>query len=251
MPLVDSSQPAHATALKRFVARLSGGDEVERALLLNLQEEDRLPLGAQEAFHAALAGSKRRNWTDRFTDAARQGQRALAVPTPCPGDICGPWWTHVTLTALQKRGYVSLAHPRASRPPRRLPLKQRIGTGAPFPFWITDFTTHQADDIRDRLGLCHVIRGEQIYKVSIAIAVATSRPLYVPTALDAGFSPAWRHPGAGHTASWGMTRHLETDEASQRELLALPDPADAMAADHVGLVSSDPPRGYLRARGIT
>lgn len=48
-----------------------------------------------------------------------------------------------------------------------------------------------------------------------------------------------------------MTRHLETDAVSERELLALPDAADDLEAHYVGVVNTNPPGGYLTARGIT
>ena len=106
------------------------------------------------------------------------------------------------------------------------------------------------DDLRDRLGLYYFVRGDRIYRVSIGIDGAPRRALYVPSAADAGFYPAWRHPGAGHAHPWGMTRHLDTDVASEAELLALPDAADALVAHDVGVISTDPSRRYLQARGI-
>jgi len=256
MSLLDSPASAHTPALKRFAATLRAGDEPDRALLLNLQEEDRVPESKRTAFHTALAGSKRRAWKARFNEAAPAAQRALPVPAPRPSSIGGAWWTHVALGALQKLKYVSLALHKRSRPPRRLPLARRIGqpeTGADRLFWITDTdaTGTTADDIRNRLGLCAMARDAQLYRIRIEVGAAPSRSLYVPSALDAGFYPAWRHPGAGHAVPWGMTRHLETDAASERELLALPDAVDALEAGYVGLVRSDAPTDYLRVRGMT
>jgi hypothetical protein len=187
-------------------------------------------------------------------DAAPVAQRALPVPAPRPAAVAGAWWHHVALESLQKYKYVSLALRGGTRPPPRLRLARPVGrpeTGADLPFWITNATGAGADDIRDKLGLCFVPRGAQLYRIHIGVDAAPGRPLYIPTALDAGSYPAWRRPGASHTDPWGMTRHLETDVASAPELLALPDPADELDAHHVGLVGTDPPRGYLRERGIT
>lgn len=254
MSLLETSQPAHGTALGRFARTLKKGDAHDRALLLNLQEEDRLPAARRQAFHDALVNSRRRGWKDRLAEALPVAQRAVQVPLPRPGNISGTWWNHIPFAALEKYHYVSLALHRASRPPPRLRLTRCIGrpkSGADLPVWITDVTSTSADGIRDRLGMCFVLRGEHLYRIRISLDVAPNRALYVPTAIDAGFYPAWRHPGAGHTDTWGLTRNLQSDAAAERELLALPDPADALEADYVGLVATDPPGDYLRARGIT
>ena len=123
-------------------------------------------------------------------------------------------------------------------------------SGADRTFWITDTTHADADGIRDSLGLCWMPRGAEIYRVCIRLPRAPTRPLFVPSALDAGFYPAWRRPSPAHPSGWGMTRHLESDLPSHPELLAMPDAADDLEAVHVGAVTTDPPTGYLRARGI-
>jgi len=141
MSLLDDPAPAHAPAVKLFSAHLRTGDEDERAVLLNLQEEDRVPDSRRTAFHAALAGSKRRSWNDRFhKDAAPAAQRALPVPSPRPPTLVGAWWSHITFAGLQKYRYVSLTVHKGSRPPRRLPLARPLGRpekGADLAFWIT------------------------------------------------------------------------------------------------------------------
>lgn len=253
MPLLEPSTPAHAPALRRFAARLREGDEQDRSLLLNLAEEDRIPDDKRDAFHTALVNSRKRSWKHRFWEAAPAAERALPVPTPRPAEISGTWWHHVPLRALERFRYVSPALHGVSRPPPRLPLRRPIGrpeTGPDRSFWITAATNASADEIRNRLGLCLIIRGEILYRIRIEIDRAPARPLYIPTAVDAGFYPAWRHPGSGHSGACGLTRHLTTDAASERELLALPDDADATVAQHVGRVDTAPPRDYLRARGI-
>lgn len=253
MSLLKPAAPAHAPALKRLAATLRAGDEHDRAVELNLQEEDRVPDSRRRAFHAALAGSKRRAWKDRLKEAVPAAQRSLLVPTPRPGGVAGTWWHHVGLASLQKYKYVSLALHKGSRPPPRLRLARPMGrpeNGADLPFWITSATSASAEDIRDRLGLCFIFRGEKLYRISIVVSASSLRMLYIPTAVDAGFYPAWRRPEVSHTEPWGMTRHLQTDLASERELLALPDSADAQEAHLVGVIGSDPPRGYLRERGI-
>jgi hypothetical protein len=237
--------------MKRFAARLRAGSHAERAVLLNLQEEDRVPDRKKKAFHAALAGSKRRSWEARFKEAAKAAPLALPVPAPRRASIAGAWCTHVGLTTLQKHKYLARSSTKGARPPLRLSLTRPIGRtkeGTDVLFWITNATSKSADEIRDRLGLCFVKRGETLYR--IGVDAARGRPLYIPTALDAGFYPAWRRPASAHTHPWGMTRHLATDAPSEPELLALPDAADDRQAHHVGLVRTDPPDGYLAARGI-
>jgi len=238
--------------LKRFAVALSKSDYQAKALLPNLKEEDRLPADKCAAFHAALIRSRQRRWKDRFMEAVPAAQRAVQVPTPRPGCIVGTWWHHVPLGALEKYNYVSLALHRSSRPPPRLRLLRRIGrpeAGSDRTFWITDASGSDADDTRDRLGLCFILRGQHLYRIEVGLA-APHRALFIPTAIDAAFYPAWRRPGAEHTEECGMTRHLGTDVAAERELLALPDDADALQAEYVGPIKTDPPREYLRARGI-
>jgi len=120
MSLLDSPATAHAPAVNLFARRLGAGDEQERALLLNLREEDRVPNDKRTAFHAALAGSRRRAWNARFKEAASAAQRALPVSVPHPRGIAGTWWHHVKLKDLQKYKFVSLALQRVSRPPPRM-----------------------------------------------------------------------------------------------------------------------------------
>ena len=47
-----------------------------------------------------------------------------------------------------------------------------------------------------------------------------------------------------------MTRHLETDAPTERELLMLPHDADALVAAYVGPVDTAPPKGYLARRSL-
>ncbi|WP_437677910.1 hypothetical protein [Sorangium sp. So ce131] len=252
MSLLDSPDPAHASAVKRLRARLRAGNPEARAVLLNLIEEDRVLSGDRAAFHAGLAGSTRRLAKDRFKEAARVAPRTLSVPSPRPPAIKDDWWHHVTLKALRDYGYVSLAIKR-SRPPPRIPLARPIGQsagGAGVSVWVTSSTAPDADDLRDRLGLCTVKSGNHFYRIRIAVRSAPGRPLYIPTALDAGWYPAWRRPGPGHTDPWGMTRHLRTDAPSEPELLVLPDAADAREARYLGEIRTTPPRGYLRKRRL-
>ena len=82
MPLIEPSLPVHGPALRRFAARLRTGDPHDRALLLNLQEEDRIPDDKRRAFQEALVSSRKRSWKQRFWEAAPIAERALPVPTP-------------------------------------------------------------------------------------------------------------------------------------------------------------------------
>lgn len=250
MSLLSPTEPAHAAALKRFAATMRRGDDAARAVLQNLHEEDRLPHDACSLFQRALNCSRPRSWIAQFRSAARMSERRLAVASPRPSAIDGTWWTHITLEALQKYGYASKAL-KGAPPPRRLPLTRRIGTaadGAALTFWITDATSSSADDIRDRLGLCYLVRDQQVYRVRIDLTAAPARPLYIPTALDAGFYPAWRRPAPDHTAPWGMTRHLGSGAPCERELLALPHDTDTPTCDYVGAITTDPPTDHYRAR---
>jgi len=252
MSLLDGPAPAHAPALMRVEARLRAGNEEERAVLLNLIEEDRVPDSGRAMFHLKLASSTRRAWRDRLVDATRATPRLLAVATPRPAAIQGAWWTHVPLRSLQKNGYVSLSL-KAARPPRRVRLQRPLGraaSGFSFSTWITNKTGTNAEDLRDRLGLWFVARGEELYRIRFGVGTAPSRPLYIPTALDAGWYPAWRRPDPGHVDPWGMTRHLVTDAPSQHELLALPHIADDREAHYVGPILTDPPRGFFGTRRL-
>jgi hypothetical protein len=258
MSLLDGPIPAHAPVLKRFEAnfrkesRRAGGEEVG-AVLLNLIEEDRVHPGGRATFQAKLATSKRRAWKDRFKEAVGSLPRHLPLPTPRPPAVCGTWWyTHLTLKALQSKGYLSRALT-AARPPRRVPLARLLGraaTGEEHATWITNATSANADDLRDRLGLGFIGQGEELYRVRFAVESAPGRILYIPTALDAGWYPAWRRPHPSHADPWGMTRHLATDLPSAPELLALPDLADEQAARHVGPIRTAPPRGFLASRRL-
>jgi hypothetical protein len=174
MSLLDAVDPAHTPALKRFEARLGAGSEEERAVLLNLQEEDRVPDSKRAAFQAKLVSSRRRTWTRRFQEAAPVTERALPIGAARP---TGAWWHHVTLGALQKYGYVSLAL-KGSRPPRRLPLVRPMGRpahGSDRTFWITDTTHPRADDVRDHLGRCFVMRGAELYRIRIGVGAGAAR----------------------------------------------------------------------------
>ncbi len=249
MSLLDAVDPAHAPPLKRFAATLRAGGAEDRAVLLNLQEEDRVPESRRRAFQAKLVASKKRSWKARFEEAAPEAILALPIPGARPSTS---WWHHVTLKQLRKHKYISRSMKKAQSP-QRLQLVRPMGRpaqGADRTFWITDTTHASADEIRNRLGLCLIKRGEDLYRVSIGAAATPPRPLYVPSALDAGFYPAWRRPSPAHPAGWGLTRHLATDACSQPELLAFPHAADDLRAHRVGPVLTAPPRGYLRARGI-
>ncbi|KYF49834.1 hypothetical protein BE04_21375 [Sorangium cellulosum] len=215
-------------------------------------EEDRVPSSERSAFHARLTSSTSRLARARLAEAARAAPRVLTVPSPRPPAIQGDWWHHVTLKALQGYKYLSRAVKR-SRPPPRVSLARPIGqsaSGAGVSVWITRSTGADADDLRHRLGLCTIKSGNHLYRIRMAVSAAPSRPLYIPTALDAGWYPAWRRPDAGHNAPWGLTRHLRTDAPSEPELLVLPDTADAREARYVGEVRTAPPRGYLAKRRL-
>jgi hypothetical protein len=252
MSLLDAPSRAHAPALKRFTASLRAGGDESRAVLLNLLEEDRMRASDRAAFQAKLATSKRRAWKDRFTDAAGSFPRLLPLATPRPPAVRGAWYTHVTLRSLLKHGYVAPVHT-GSLPPRRVALVRPLGrarNGMNFSTWISSTTGPVADDVRDTLGLWFIGRDEELYRVRFGVETAPLRALYKPTALDAGWYPAWRLPHASHLDPWGMTRHLQTDAHGAPELLALPHFADERVASHVGLLRTAPPRGFLAARPL-
>jgi hypothetical protein len=254
MSLLENPIPAHAPTVKRLRVRLRAGNAEARAVLLNLIEEDRVQDSHRAAFHAKLAGATQRYARERFKDAARAAPRPLPLAIPRPGAVRGHWWHHVTLKTLQRFQYLSRAVKIGpSRPPARLPLVRPIGraaSGGGLSLWITTKTGSDADSLRDRLGLCFVKSGSHLYAVRIAMDALPARPLYIPTALDAGWYPAWRRPPSGHAAPWGMTRHLRTDDPSEPELLALPEDTDGRLAQYVGRIATAPPRDYLRARRL-
>lgn len=228
------------------------GDE-ERAILQNLREEDRVPGVACAEFQRALCGSRQRLWVERFKAAFGVGARKLPVAVPRPAAITGRWWTHIQYSKLVQYRYVTTAS-KGAVPPPKVRLERPFGRperGPDMSFWITNETGDNADDIRDRLGLGHVPRDEWLYRIGVELTSSPDRPLFIPTALDAGYFPAWRRPPASHNDPWGMTRHLKTGKPSQRELLALPDDHDASEGSCVGRVGTQPSKGHLRARRRT
>lgn len=251
LSLLKPSEPAHATPLKRFAACMRRKGDEERAVLQNLREEDRVPGDACAEFQRALSLSLGRLWVDRFKATSGVGARKLPVAVPRPTAITGTWWTHVPFSKLVQYRYVKTGL-KGSIPPPKVRLERLFGRPEQAPdmsLWITNMTGDDADDIRNRLGLGHVMRGEWLFRIQVELTVSPTRPLFIPTALDAGYFPAWRRPPANHTEPWGMTRHLKTGKPCERELLALPDDNDASEGSCIGKVDTQPPKGHLRARG--
>jgi hypothetical protein len=162
----------------------------------------------------------------------------------------GRWWVYVPLDALRTYHYVEEAGLDPRSPPPQLVLKRPIGrpeAGDDRQYWATSTHFTDATLLRDRLGLATYAKSTQVFQVRVDVA-DPMRPLFIPTALDSGGFPAWRCPPAGHTRPWGMTRNLKDDDAAEPELLALPDGANPLAADHVGQVATPPPKDYLAQR---
>jgi hypothetical protein len=238
--------------LKRFEAHLRAGNSDARAVLLNLLEEDRVSSSDRARFHAALVTSRKRAWKDRFSETARAFPRLRPVPAADRARVSGAWFSHVKLRALQDHGYVAPVMT-AARPPRKLALRRSLGItsgGLRLSSWITTHTGTDPDEIRDRLGLSYVAKGEVLYRVRFEVDRTATRVVYQPTVLDAGWYAAWRRPDAGHSEPWGMTRHLATDAPGAPELLALPHPADQRVAVYIGPIRTDPPQGFLSARRL-
>ncbi|MBK9266418.1 MAG: hypothetical protein IPM54_42355 [Polyangiaceae bacterium] len=250
MSLVDGARGAVAAAVKTFVDELEAGGREDRAVLLNLREEDRLPKTRRAAFQKALAAATG-TAPDKLREACKSGGRALRVLAKKRPKVQPEWRTYMTLDKLQRHGFVSGAAVDPSAAPPRLPLTRRWGSdgaGNEYPFWITTMTDGgDADEVRDRLGLAHLPAGEVLYRVAVHVD-DKKRPLHVPSAIDAGFSPPWRRPPKSHSEPWGLTRDLRDDRPAEPELLATPNDADERSAHQVGLLRRSPPTDYLVKR---
>jgi hypothetical protein len=247
MSLLDNPDPAHEAVVNKVVKDLEDAGPIGHAILRNLHEEDRIP-GAKPVFHAGLASSSATDTTKRIQDASRSALFQLPLPDPRPAAVCGSWRNYATLGGLQ---YKKLLDPNdpvdRDDPPRKLKIA-RLGSTDGRAFWITTAKGTDATDLRDRLGLAHVRKGEHMYRVRVEVDGAPKRKLYIPTVLDSGAYEAWRRPPPGHTDPWGMTRHLKTGDPAERELLALHHHEDPRRARKVGRVEEDPPKGYLPPR---
>lgn len=249
MSLLDGAKGQTAVAIKVFADELDAGGREDRAVLLNLKEEDRLPRVRRTEFQKALetsSGTAR----ERLRMACQAGGQALPVPTKKRHKVKSEWRTYTTLDKLQRYGFASGAAVAPTEAPPRLPLARRYGTGSKgesYPFWITNMSDGgNADEVRDRLGLAHVPAGEVLYRVGIR--VDRQRSLHIPSAVDAGFSPPWRRPPNTHTEPWGLTRDLRNDFPAEAELLATPSDDDHKYAERIGLLHQSPPTDYLIRR---
>lgn len=252
MSLVDGVESGCASAIEQLVADLEAGTSEDRAVLLNLKEEDRIPESRRAAFHRKISGiASMKRAADRVYEACSVAYLTLAVAVPRPAVIRGPWRTYLSLSTLQKYGYVSKVTRPGSAPPRRLPLRRPIGrteAGDDRVFWITPAAGTDADELRDRLGLGRIADREELYNVEVAVDAEPDRPFHIPTALDSNAAPEWRRPGPRHSSPWGMTRDLRTDDEAEPELLARPHTSDPLEANHVGPVRNAPPTDYLGKR---
>lgn len=248
MSLVDGAEPATAAAVALFVSELKAGSREDRAVLLNLREEDRVPGAVRVGFHASLAAVSG-TCAERLGKACKGGSCALPVDGSERHKIAEPWSVYATLTKLQSSGYASDAAVDPSEAPPRVALKRPFGrasTGAEYPFWITTVQGGDADEVRDRLGLAHIPSGEVLYRVGVT--VDASRPVHIPSALDAGYGPPWRRPPRKHAEPWGLTRDLRSDEPREPELLTRPSDTDPRSAEQIGLLGRSPSIDYLKVR---
>jgi len=249
MSLVDGVDPAVAGAVDEVVSFLKGGGRGEQAVLLNLEEEDRVPDGTRASFHARIAASAGKPPMGRFLDACWSHTCVLPVPDGDRGKIPAAWRTFVTLKKLQELKYASDAIVDAADAPPRLTFartfKKESG-GREIVIWITTTTGRDADDVRDRLGLEFFAAGHVIYWIEVNIDA--TRPLHIPTALDAGNGPAWRRPPRSHKEPWGLTRDLRSDDPREPELLTYSSDSDEKGATNVGELMRNPSDAYLKKR---
>lgn len=249
MSLLDGAKGTTAAAVKAFADELEAGGREDKAVLLNLKEEDRLPQARRAAFQKALetsTGTPR----EKLRAACSGGGQALPVPTKKRDAVKTEWRTCMTLDKLQRYGFASGAAVAPTEAPPRVPLSRRYGSGPKgesYPFWITNMTDRSnPDEVRDRLGLAHLPAGEMLYRVGVR--VDEKRPLHIPSAMDAGFSPPWRRPPTTHAEPWGLTRDLRDDRPAEAELLATPSDDDEKHAQKIGLLRQSPPTDYLVKR---
>jgi len=253
MSLLDESIADHAAAVQRLRDELAAGSLQEKAALLNLREETRVPEDVRRAFHAALAVSTATTAIERFREACGIGLLSLDLGKPRPPAVRGTWSTCMTIDKLQRFGFVASAQSPGVAPPRRVTLSRRYGTsadGAEHPFWISTCASHDANEVRDRLGLCLVLKGQHLYRLEVSVEVDPERDLYRPSALDSEAQPAWRRPPPEHNEPWGMTRDLRTDAAAEPELLTKSHREDGLYAAFVGSTTESPSTAYLTARSL-
>lgn len=245
MSLLDGAKGATAAAVKAFADDLDAGGREDRAVLLNLREEDRLPKTRRAAFQKAIettTGTAR----EKLGAACKGGGQALRVPAKKRNQIKTEWRTYMTFKKLLDRGFASGASVTPAGAPRRLPLSRPYDSG-PYPFWITNMKDRgNPDEVRDRLGLAHLPAGAVVYRVGVR--VDEKRSLHIPSAIDAGFSPPWRKPPATHADPWGLTRDLRDDRPAEPELLATPSNDDERHAELIGTLRQSPPTDYLVKR---
>jgi hypothetical protein len=246
MSLLDDADPGHEPELIRLAAELEAGSREERAVLLNLREEDRVP-AVRARFQLQLVTSTRVGAVERVRDACSAAPCALPVPAGRRAVVRGPWWVYVKLDALLAYGFVDPAGIDRRSPPRRLRLDRPWGRPGRA-YWTTSTLAADATAIRDRLGLTHFERRSQVYRLTVDVETDPARLLFIPTAIDSDGFAAWRRPPPGHADPWGLTRNLSDDAAAEPELLALPEPADPREAVYVGEVATAPPNGYLAVR---
>lgn len=244
MSLIRAIDPTHQQALDALAETLREGGARDGAVLLNLQEEDRVPPAQVAAFQHAIADG------DGARSAIDPACSALARCLPTREDVA--WSHHVTLNALVRHGYARPIALDAAQAPPRVRLSRPCGTdaqGRPRALWVTTTRTADATATRDRLGLGHVEAAEVLYRIEVPMR---DEPAFIPTALDAGTYPAWRRPPAATQDPWGLTRHLATDAPTDPELVVVREAAAATrppeVARHLGAVTTSPSTGYLAHR---
>jgi hypothetical protein len=253
MSLLEALDPAHAPALTQLAADLLAGSPADRAVLLNLREEDRVPEDIGRAFQEKLVLSTKPSAVERVKDACTAGHRALRVPAARRAEVTGAWCVYQKLDALLLYRYVDETGIDRRTPPPRVALERPFGrpaTGDDRHYWTTTAAGADATVLRDRLGLLHYARGSQLFRIGVEVDADPARPLFTPTALDSEAHPAWRCPPPGDPGPWGWTRHLQDDTAAERELLARPHVGDPREATYVGQVATPPPSGYLAQRPL-
>ena len=248
MSLLDGAGSAVAGAVARVASELESGTAMDRAMLLNLTEEDRVPGDARERFQKQLAGAPG-SAVARVARACESAKLSVSIGET-ERDRLPPAWRHyASLRKLRKLGYVSNAASLDSEAPPIVSLAHPYGAGRDGTlraFYATTARGDDADNLRDRLGLDSVRAGDALYFVDVP--GAPSRKLHVPAAPDADARPPWRRPPRDHVAPWGLTRDLQSDAPSEPELLAHPLPDDPREARRIGRVARSPSAEYLAKR---
>ncbi len=226
-------------AFDRWAAALGQGEKIDLAVLLNFEEERRIPADVGREFIEEVLGrftdgiSARAAVSAAFTAHRRRYSSApsddpwsgiLTIGPEAEGPIPPEGRRFLPSTAIRDARLFDTPFEEDQPLPPRLRLKRCAREGAPWFFCAFDHGEAQesldaltATKARSGLGLAHVPAGDFLYRTTVAL-----RPLdhlRVPSLLDTGGEPPWRPVDAAEYPNFGWTRDLDTGERGFPEVL--------------------------------